>query len=316
MAAAAALPWLAGCGRLADQPEPQPSPFGPGGIPPQLRGRAAEEQAAGAVPGATAGELPAAAAASADTGALAGAITPEEEIVWTDPDDPEGGIPELESLLATPDRGPWEVSETVARRRAVREGRCLLAWFTDSRRSAPCKVLDRELLGLPEFEEWAGANLVRLRVDQNVEAALQQRQFADTFEEMDTESRMKDYVEELRKRFRVLGNPTLLVLSPHGEVIGRYRGFRAGGGEFLWGQLRSAVIAGDKSYQKWRGGLERRGYREWSDRQGRTVLARLLACRDGQVLLVEPDGQRARTREDRLSDADRRWLEEQRQRRR
>jgi hypothetical protein len=155
---------------------------------------------------------------------------------------------------------------------------------------------------------------VRLRVDQNIEAALRQRQFGDSFDEMDTESRMKDYVERLRKQYRVLGNPTMVVLSPHGEVIGRYRGYRNGGGDFLWGQLKSAVIAGDKSYQKWRADLERRGYREWTDRRGRTVLAKLLAYRDGELVLVEPDGQRARTHERRLSDADQAWLEERKKR--
>ena len=118
------LALLVGCGGIGDATAPtesEASPFGPTGIPPHLRaGRGG--------PGAAGG-----ASVSASV-AIPGA-TPEEDIVWTDPDDPDSEIPELDSLLAKPARGPWEQSEAVARRRAVREGKCMLIWFTDSQRS-------------------------------------------------------------------------------------------------------------------------------------------------------------------------------------
>ncbi len=235
-------------------------------------------------------------------------ITPEEEIVWTDPDDPDAVIPELDSLLKAPARGPWEQSETVARRMAAREGKCVLIWFTDSLRSPSCKSLDRELFSTPDFEDWAEEKLVRLRIDANVAAAVRGKRFDDRMEKGDFKSRAADYVKKLKKRYRVLGQPTLVVLSPQGEVISRYRGYRRGNSDFLWGQIKSALISGEKSYASWRKRLEKQGYREWKDRRGRKVFAKLLAYRDGELLLIEPDGQRSRTREKRLSDADRLWI--------
>src|SRR5688572_11758713 len=41
--------------------------------------------------------------------------TAESDLAWTNPDDLDAGIPELEVLMAAPKRGPWEESETIAR---------------------------------------------------------------------------------------------------------------------------------------------------------------------------------------------------------
>jgi hypothetical protein len=57
--------------------------------------------------------------------------------------------------------------------------------------------------------------------------------------------------------------------------------------------------------------LERKGYRDWSDDQGRVIFAKLAAYKDGELVLVEPDGQRARTHERKLSAGDRVWIEDQ-----
>jgi len=133
---------------------------------------------------------------------------------------------------------------------------------------------------------------------------------------MNEESRIADYVEGLKKRYKVLGCPTLVMLTPQGELIERYRGYKAGNQEFVWGQLKSAVIAGEKSYASWRKRLEKRGYRDWTGRRNKLrIFAKLLAYRDGEVLLVEPGGQRVKTNERRLSDGDRLWIEEEKRKR-
>jgi hypothetical protein len=315
LATCAVLPWLGGCGGL-DDPAAQnkkSSPFGPTGIPPHLRARG------GADPdpfGATAAGLGGGGGGGGGLPGPASGITPEEDIVWTDPDNPDEEIPELDSLLATPARGPWEESESVVRRRAVREGKCILIWFTDSQTSPACKRLSSELFSTPEFDRWAEENLVRLRVDLNARAAASRRQYEDSFDEMDAEARIGEYVEALKKRYRVLGCPTLVMLTPHGEKIENYRGYKAGNGEFVWGQLKSAVIAGEKSYRTWRQRLEKRGYRDWTGRANNlTIFAKLIAYRDGDLLLVEPGGQRVKTNERRLSDSDRLWIEQQKHRR-
>jgi len=243
-------------------------------------------------------------------GALSG-ITPDEDIVWTDPDNPDEEIPELDALLAKPARGPWEESETVAKQRAIREGKSILIWFTDSNRSPTCKRLSGELFSTREFNDWAEDNLVRLRVDLFIRATTGNREYEDSFDQMDEESKIGDYVERLKKRYKVLGCPTLVMLTPQGELIERYRGYKGGNHEFVWGQLKSAVAAGQKSHASWRKRLEKRGYRDWTGRRNNLrIFAKLLAYRDGDLLLVEPGGQRVKTNERRLSDGDRLWIEE------
>lgn len=233
--------------------------------------------------------------------ASAGA-TREEDIVWTDPDDPDAEIPELDTVLKNPARGPWEQSETVARKLAARDGKCLLIWFTDSRRSPNCKTLSAELFSTPDFDKWAAENLVRLRIDSNVAER-----------DMDKRARILDYVKSVHKRLRVLGHPTVVMCAPQGDVIARYRGYSPGQSDFYWGRIKTAVILGNGSYGKWRADLEKRGYREWSDRRGRKVFAQLTAYQDGELWLVEPDGTRSKTHEHKLSDADRLWIAQQKQ---
>ena len=268
-------------------------PFGPTGIPPQLR-------ASTSTPSASTSAVPQA------------ELTPEEDIVFTDPDDPDANLPELSSVLAsTPKRREaWEKSESIAKRRAAREGKPLLIWFTDSARSPMCKSLSQELFSRPDFDQWADEKLVRLRVDANVtadgaELSLDQK-----------DSRMievRNYVVRLKKQYKALGHPTVVMLNPLGEVVGRYRGYKRGDAEYFWGQLKQGEAASTAGWQTARAALEKKGYRDWHDRRGRSVFAKLTSYNKGSLTLIEPDGTRSRTDEDQLSDADREWLAAQKQ---
>ncbi len=241
-------------------------------------------------------------------------LTPEDDIVFTDPDNPDASLPELSTLLsaAPKRRSPWEQSETIAKRRAAREGKPLLIWFTDSARSPMCKALSRELLATPEFETWAAENLIRLRVDANVKVDDPDLALGDK------ESRMVDlkhYIARMKKQYKILGNPVLVMLNPGGEVIGRYRGYKSGDADYTWGLIKQGQAASAHAYQGWRSSLEKKGYREWRDRLDRKVFAKLASYDDGMLILVEPDGTRSRTHENKLSDADREWITEQKRRR-
>lgn len=237
-------------------------------------------------------------------------LTPEEDIVFTDPDNPDTNLPELATLLAaTPKRrGPWEQSETIAKRRAAREGKPLLIWFTDSARSPMCKALTQELFNDPEFETWAAEKLVRLRIDTAFTADDSTLSLGDK-ENLLAEHR--DYVSRLKKQYKVLGHPALIMLNPSSEVIGTYRGYQRGEADFKWGLLKQAEASSSHFYQEWRKALEAKGYREWRDRQDRKVFAKLANYSKGTLTLVEPDGSRSRTHENKLSDEDREWLAEQ-----
>lgn len=270
-------------------------PFGPTGIPPHLRAKSAEGTPVGR-------------GGNVSPESMRPPIAPEEDIVFTDPDNPDASLPELSTLLKGPEKGPWEESETVARQRASREGKPMLIWFTDSNTSPMCKALNAELFNTPDFEGWAKDKLVRLKVDANSSRKFENMTLG---EQEDMNIRRKTYVADMKKRYKVLGHPTLLVLSPSGEVIGRYRGYKRGQAEFTWGQLKQGETVASNAYQSWRKDLEKKGYREWQDTKGRKVFAKLQKYHEGELVFLEPDGTRSKTKESRLSDSDRAWIAQQ-----
>jgi hypothetical protein len=273
-----------------------PSPFGPTGIPPQLRAGMKQEGTA-VTPG-----------GNVTPGGMPLNISKDEDLVFTDPDNPDADIPELSTLLDSAKRGPWESSETIAKQRASREGKPLLIWFTDSASSPMCKALSEELFATHDFGKWADEKLVRLRVDANIQAddpdlSLDQK-----------ETRLIDlrtYVTGLKKRYKVLGYPSLILLNPSGEVVGRYRGYKRGDSDYTWGLIKHGEAVSSAAYKSWRASLEKKGYREWQDRRGRKIFARLISYSKGTLILVEPDGSRAQTKESSLSDADHTWISNQ-----
>ena len=292
---------LASCSLMggAGKKKEDDKPFGASGIPPQLRAKTPDSEAGTAV--VAGGNIPA--------GAAAVNFTPSEDIVYTDPDNPDAVIPELATVLSGPKRGPWEESETIAKQRSVREGKPLLIWFTDSQSSPMCKAISQELFSTNDFGNWATENLVRLRVDSaNIKT---DDPDADLSDSEDYRARVKAYYVALKKRYKVMGYPALVVLSPNGEVVGQYRGYKRGNAKFVWGQLKQAHAISMESYKGWRAGMEKKGYREWQDRGDRKIFAKLVSYSKGELVLIEPNGSRARTKEASLSDKDRAWIAEQ-----
>lgn len=267
------------------------NPFGPGGVPPHLR---AGHNGAAVQPG---GNV----SAEAQKAAL-NSYNPDE-LVWTDPDNPDAELPELDGLLVeSKQKGPWGESETEAIRESKRTGKPLLIWFTDSLRSTSCKSLSANLLTRSDFEKWAEENTVRLVVDQAVKGT-----------NIDDTTAKVIHSRNLKKKYNASGYPSLHVLAPSGEVIGRYKNYRPGQEDFLWGQLKQGVALAKERHQAWKSSLEKKGYRDWSNESGKVIFAKLGAYKDGQMILVEPDGQRVRTHEKNLSAADRGWIRQQKE---
>ena len=234
-------------------------------------------------------------------------ITPDDEIFFTDPDNPESSLPELTEVLSSaPDRrADWEQSETIARRLALREGKPLLIWFTDSAKSPACRLLARELFEQPEFGAWAGEKLIRLKVDSNI--VIDDESLSLDDKETLRIERQK-HVKKLRNHYKVMGSPMLVLCGPDGKVLGRYRGYRQGQADFYWGLIKQGEAAVANTYAEWRRELENKGYREWHDRRGRVVFARLIRYTEGMLTLIEPDGFRSVARESTLSEADQAWI--------
>lgn len=282
---------LIGCAAVK---KPNPSVSGTSSIPPQLRSSQATDGTP-ITPGGNARSLPL-------------NITPQEDIVFTDPDNPDAGIPQLETLMAAPKRGPWEESETIARQTAAREGKPILIWFTDSARSPMCKAISAELFSTHPFGKWAEKHIVRMRVDSAISVDDPNLSLDD---KVNRQVELKHYVNRLKKRYKVLGHPTLLMLNPSGEVLWKDSGYRRGEADFVWGLIKQAVAASAHQYETWRKNLESKGYREWEGKAGRKVFAKLLSYSKGELILIEPGGERYKTHESRLSKKDKKWIEQQ-----
>ncbi|MDE0825765.1 MAG: thioredoxin family protein [Akkermansiaceae bacterium] len=239
-------------------------------------------------------------------GPLPVGLPADEDIAWTDPDNPEAPLEGMEASLASQGEqvGGWETSYTEATRNAVRKGRPILIWFTDTKRSPLCKSLSAEVFSDPSFDAWAFENLVRLRIDFNV-----------TGKSEDEELRKKAYLAKLKKRYKVSGLPMVLVMAPDGTVTGRYKGYRQGEGEFYWGRIKNATITAQRQQVAWMAAMKKKGYRVWKNRKGKQVFARLLRYSKGEMLLVEPRGKRLLAKEKQLSDDDRAWIQSERAKR-
>jgi thioredoxin-related protein len=272
--------------------EPVPSPFGPTGVPAHLR----KQPEGTAIPG------------GGNVQVKFGDITPVSELVFTDADNPDASLIELSSILVAPSSGSWETDIRAARRRSLSEGKPLLLWFTDSTSSPLCRTLNRELFNTPEFVNWASPRLVLLKVDGVHRERVEEGTIGDADE---YNINRRHTVAELKKRYKILGYPSLVMLKPDGEVVGRYRGFKRGQGDYFWGLIKHGEAVAATAYASWRADMEKKGYRTWSDGRGRNVFAKLQHYSNGQLVLIEPDGTRSRTRESSLSASDQKWISEQ-----
>ena len=246
----------------------------------------------------TAGFDSTAAAAAASVPATVG-ITPQKDIVWA-PENPEedfaGG---QEQIWQSPENVSWHVSYPEALQQARETGKPILIWFTNSVRSPHCRALSNELFSGPSFESWASKSIVRLRVDSAIPGS---RKGEDDW------TKKNNYIEKLKKKYKVQGNPTVIILSPSGGSIAKYRGYKLGNAENYWGRMKSAVGKAEDDYGAWREKLEARGYRLWTNRQGRKTFAKLYRFKAGKVILIDPDGKRGTTSLNKLSDADQAWI--------
>lgn len=228
-----------------------------------------------------------------------GQLPNEADIVWA-PEDPDQPIEQLEELWSKPIKDAWYDSYEEAMQTSRQSGRPVLIWFTNSASSPTCKLLSAELFSRSQFKSWADEKVIRLRVDANI-----------LDDNDDRRVRKEEYVNDLKKRYKVLGAPVVVLISPRGSVFGKYRGYKSGDPVYYLGRLKNAQRVATRDYGQWREEMEKKGYRVWHDRKGRSLFAKLLRYSKGRVLLIEPDGKKSQTVESRLSKEDRNWIQEQ-----
>jgi len=222
----------------------------------------------------------------------------EDEIIWA-PEDPDIPIAELEGVdVSTEPIDSWYDDFDEAMRQSRVTGKPVMMWFTRSRNSPLCDLLSDEFLSTTEFDEWASENVIRLRVDSNIKSS-------DTAKRRDQQRQ----VENLKKRFSVLGQPVMVMVSPRGTGFGKMRGYKRGSSQLYFGKLKNYYIAAKADYVSWKSNLEAKGYRVWHDAQGRTVFAKVARYKEGTLWLIEPDGKRSKTNVSKLSAEDRLYVE-------
>ncbi len=280
---------------MSKKPEKPATPFGATGIPPELRGK------------------PEMTTVIDGEGTLAPEVVvalkehEKKELRWTNLDNMFEKDPLLEKILAAPKRQVWEKTEDQALRTARREGKCVMIWFTDQANNTQSKRLNEELFRKQDFGNWAKENILRLMVDQSA--------LATKGEKRDGEVVLENQVIAMKKKYKILGAPNIVIVSPTGQVLTKLRGYKSGTATTLWGQIKYNVGVGNTQYAAWLQSMEKRGFRVWQDRQQRKVVAKLLHYNQGEMVMIEPDGNRFRTDEEKLCANDRAWIAQEKQKR-
>lgn len=125
----------------------------------------------------------------------------------------------------------WLDSYDKAVERAKAEKRLVLADFTGSDWCGWCMKLKKEVFDTPEFQEWAGKNVVLLEVD-----------FPQQKEQP---AALKAQNEKLQEKYGIQGYPTILFLDADGKKVGQL-GYRAGGAKAWTAEAQKVVDAAKK----------------------------------------------------------------------
>jgi len=122
----------------------------------------------------------------------------------------------------------WEDNFEKALQRAEKEGKYVLVDFSGSDWCGWCIKLDDEVFSKKAFKEYAKESLVLVLLD------------FPRWKELPKATREQN--EALLKKYGVRGFPTVLLLSPKGEVAGR-TGYRPGGPEAYVQHIKEMIEA-------------------------------------------------------------------------
>ena len=110
----------------------------------------------------------------------------------------------------------WETDFAKASTNALKSGSYMLLDFSGSDWCGWCMKLDKEVFSKGEFKSFAKTNMVCVLVD-----------FP---REKHQNKKVKDQNAELAKKYGIKGYPTVIILSPRGDLVGR-TGYQEGGEE-------------------------------------------------------------------------------------
>ncbi len=120
----------------------------------------------------------------------------------------------------------WSGDLDAALQQAAAEEKLVLIEFTGSDWCSYCIKLNREVLSTAEFAAFIAPHFVPVQVDVPIRRDIDRRLLARN--------------EELCRRYKVPGFPTLMVLTPQGQVVGGFRGDPGNGMEGVKHHLADA----------------------------------------------------------------------------
>lgn len=126
----------------------------------------------------------------------------------------------------------WGQDYQAALDKAKKTNTPILMNFSGSDWCKWCKKLDAEVFSQDAFKQYAGKNLVLLLIDKPA----QKPQSVATVKQNDA----------LMAKYQIQGFPTVLILSPAGELIAR-TGYQFGGAEKYVEHLKGLISNGEKS---------------------------------------------------------------------
>ena len=122
------------------------------------------------------------------------------------------------SFLTAAESGKvWMTDYAAAKAKAVEEQKPLLLEFTGSDWCPPCMRMAEEVFSQPAFAAYAEENLIAVKLD-----------FPRRKEQSEA---LKSQNQSLAEAYGVRGFPTVILVTPEGEVINKDVGYRRGGAE-------------------------------------------------------------------------------------
>lgn len=229
----------------------------------------------------------------------------EDEIIWTDPDNPDAEIDELNAAFENRRQGTgWLADYGQALKLCRRQGKPLIIWFHDSVASPKSKALGRELLETPAFDAECKERTIRVKLDSGAaidETGKHNARYSLTA------------INRLASKYGINRRPGVVVICPHsGKVTARVNGM----GNYTFdvnSELLNGVQEAEASYEQYKRKLTSQGFRTWTERTGKnTLFAKLMRFdeKNNFVYLKDPGGKISKTRLERFSKADISYLDE------
>lgn len=224
-----------------------------------------------------------------------------EELIWTDPDNPDADIAALDAAFDSRAQGKgWLNNLGKGMKLARLKGLPLIVWLHDSVISPKSKTLARELLETDRFDAWCADRTVRVKIDAG-----------SAIDEQHSGLYSLSSIRRLQHRFGVSKRPALVVLSPQGKIVERIDGYDGFPTEVEIG-LRNGVELANKANEEHRAKLLNKGYREWKSKRGDKLIAKLQRFDEEKqvVFLKEAGGRISRTKLSRFCNEDVQYLDE------